>query len=365
MDGYKKVPLRNHKGEILLPQTTASMVSEESDRRFVDNLEKTILNKLAINGVAIDELVSNYEALSALSKEQLSILALLDTIPNDLEEWGIKLNSLSELIPFIDQLLGSIGATTTINSITSGEPYFINVDDSDPDNPKIVLSLATENESQPSTYVVGDLWTVPETAPDIKISVPASAGYFYNQSNTIIQYEEATSEIEKGILEDLINKVEDIEISSTGDYLPQAIIKFNIIDFLKSMFNKDDLEKTIKRFNLSILTKPISSSSTKTYMYSNRNVIQPVRNNTVKSQYEESAFTHLTWGTELTQEFIEEMLNKDKTIALNVSGVKNSSISVTGPSLEIYIENPYKGKTLEAINDKSGDFNILDWKVQE
>ena len=44
MEGYNKTVLRNHKGEVLLPRTTASMVGEESDRRFVDNVEKTLLN---------------------------------------------------------------------------------------------------------------------------------------------------------------------------------------------------------------------------------------------------------------------------------------------------------------------------------
>ena len=46
MEGYIKTRLVNNKGEQILPWTTASLVSEESDKRFVDNVEKEILNKI-------------------------------------------------------------------------------------------------------------------------------------------------------------------------------------------------------------------------------------------------------------------------------------------------------------------------------
>ena len=72
MEGYKKTAFINHKGETLFPWTTASMVSEESDRRFVDNIEKKTLNKIATGGTALDEILG----LSQQNLGSVSILVL-------------------------------------------------------------------------------------------------------------------------------------------------------------------------------------------------------------------------------------------------------------------------------------------------
>lgn len=367
MEGYKKTALKNHKGEIILPQTAASMVSEESDRRFVDNVEKTILNKLAVEGTAIDELIANAQAITALSREELTILNLVDTMPNNFLEWGLQLEELNRLTPFIDDLLNNLGSIATISSTTTGAPYSIQVNDTNPDDLKIVLSVVSDLISQPDDYNVGTTWSVPETAPDVKILIPTNAVRFYSTGLTILPYDQfkVRPAVSAAVLANLVNGVENTEVSAAGDNMPQALVTFKVKDELKRVLGMDDLENSITRMNLEISTRPTTSSVTNTYTYQDKNVVQPVRRNTVKGSYSRNSFSHLTWTSSIDAGFMKNILNGDGTIALNVSGDRNSSISLTSPYLEVWIENPYKGKTLVATTGKVGEFSILDWEVQD
>ena len=366
MDGYKKVILRNHKNEIILPQTTASMVSEEAERRFVDNVEKSILNKLATESIALDELLTNHTALSALAKEQLVLLGLADKIPKDMDEWSAAVEDLNPLRPFVDDIINGIGVMPTFPSDNSDARYEASVDDSDPLNPHLVVKLSSEFIAQPAEYNSGATWTVTKSAPPVKLSIPVDKIVFDTTKQTISSLPTALggTPVEDDIKGNLINGAEDIEVASIGDNIPQAFVSFDIEKYLSNTFGKTGLSKTMRRFTMNVLSKPIKGDMTKTQAYLDGNVVQPTRENLIVSNYSDNSFSYLTWATTMDTEIINRILNGNGMAALVVFGGAASTISLTKPEVEVYIDNPYAGQTLVATKNMGAEFNILDWEVQ-
>ena len=366
MEGYNKTVLRNHKGEVLLPHTTSSMVSEESDRRFVDNVEKTLLNTIAINSEAIFELIKNSQSLGALSSVDIQLLNLLDTVPNDLQEWQMTLEDLSVLRDKVPELLNNLVAPPTILSDTSGKTYVLQIDDTDLDNPKIVVALQNAVNQQPEGYKIGDEWLVGESAPDVKISIPLDKIAII-KNNSLINF--AAGSTAEGLTGDDIDKIfSDLGYqvaSNQASILPQAYITFDVANTLKTYF-QTDLSQTIKKFTLKVGVKPNNATAVKTQAFSQGELIQPVRANTDKTTFTQASFSGLTWQMSIDKDFIDNFLNGAGKIAL-LSYVDGNAATkdfyVNKPTLDIFIENPYKGKSITAIADQTGDFNILDWQL--
>lgn len=455
MEGYNKTTLRNHKGEVLLPRTTASMVSEESDRRFVDNVEKTLLNTIAINSEALSELIKNSQSLGALASVDIQLLNLLDTVPNDLQEWKATLEDLSVLRDKVPEILHSLVAPPMLLSDTSKKTYMLQVDDTDLAKPKLVIVQQNAVSQQPEGYKAGDEWFVGPSAPDVKISVPldkiaiiknnslanfatgsgaagltggditkifSDSGYKVTSDQAYAlttNYEYYQKEIDKYstngytgrwlVNEDISdlssgdmvtlsvkNKSKDVfqliiaQVNSThkdsegrnfvnttshgllesgdkGDIavLPQAYIAFDVVGTLKTHF-KTDLSQTIKKFTLNVGVKPNNATAVKTQAFSQGELIQPVRFNTDKNTFTEASFSGLTWQMSIDRDFINNFLNGAGKIAL-LSYVDGSAATkdfyINKPTLDIFIENPYKGKAITAIADQEGEFNILDWQL--
>lgn len=455
MEGYNKTILRNHKGEVLLPRTTSSMVSEESDRRFVDNVEKTLLNTLAINSEALSELIKNAQSLGSLSSVDIQLLNLLDTVPNDLQEWRATLEDLSVLRDKVPELLDSLVAPPRLVSETSKKTYILQVDDTDLGKPKIVLALENAVSQQPEEYKIGDQWLVGQSAPDVKISIPlnkiavikrsslvnfaageevqgltgddinkvfSDLGYRVSSSETYAlttNYEYYQADIDKYsasgytgqwlVNEDISdlrngdivtlsvkNKSKDVfsliiaQVNSTHKdsqgrnfvnttskgllesdnkvdvaILPQAYISFDVLNTLQTHFQKD-LSQTIKKFTLNVGVKPGNATSVKTQAFSQGELIQPVRVNTDKNSFTKASFSGLTWQMSIDRDFINNFLNGEGKIAL-LSYVDGNAATkdfyINKPTLDIFIENPYKGKSITAIADQTGEFDILDWQL--
>lgn len=369
MEGYKKTILENHKGEKILPLTTSSMVSEESDRRFVDNIEKEVLNKIATEENAIDGLIKNYQSLSALASEEIGLLNLLDTVPSDLNEWGILLDSLSTLEPFKDELISLIGASPEVLSETTGHTYSIQVNDENELNPFLYLKKIDSTISQPEGYLEGDRWYVPLNALDVELNIPVSKIVFDNTKKTILTLQEGLDKagVSEDILQNIINGAQKEGIKSTGEMIPQAFVEFDVNQYLEEVLPNITDNKVIKRFAVEILGQPIGAGTIgKTQMYLAGNVVQPTREFIKQADYTTNSFTHLTWQTSMDSIFAKDsFLNKVGVAAINAYGVANSSINISKPALKIHIENPYKGKTLVAKKSQEGNFNILDWTVVE
>ena len=455
MEGYNKTILRNHKGEVLLPRTTSSMVSEESDRRFVDNVEKTLLNTLAINSEALSELIKNAQSLGSLSAVEIQLLNLLDTVPNDLQEWRATLEDLSVLRDKVPELLDSLVAPPRLVSETSKKTYILQVDDTDLGKPKIVLALENAVSQQPEGYKIGDQWLVGQSAPDVKISIPlnkiavikrgslvnfaageeaqgltgddinkvfSDLGYRISSSETYAlttNYEYYQPEIDKysasgytgqGLVNEDIsdlrngdivtlsvkNKSKDVcsliiaQVNSAHKdsqgrnfvnttskgllesdnkvdvaILPQAYISFDVVNTLQTHFQKD-LSQTIKKFTLNVGVKPNNATSVKTQAFSQGELIQPVRTNTDKNSFTKASFSGLTWQMSIDRDFINNFLNGEGKIALlsYVDGdAATKDFYINKPTLDIFIENPYKGKSITAVADQVGEFDILDWQL--
>lgn len=366
MEGYNKTVLRNHKGEVLLPRTTSSMVSEESDRRFVDNVEKTLLNTIAINSEAISELIKNSQSLGALSSVDIQLLNLLDTVPNDLQEWQMTLEDLSVLRDKVPELLNNLVAPPTILSDTSGKTYMLQIDDTDLAKPKIVIALQNAVNQQPEGYKIGDEWLVGKSASDVKISIPLDKIAIIKNSS-LVNF--ATGSTAKGLTGDNIDKIfSDLGYQVASDQasiLPQAYTTFDVVNTLKTYF-QTDLSRTIKKFTLKVGVKPNNATAVKTQAFSQGELIQPVRTNIDKTTFTQASFSGLTWQISIDQDFINNFLNGAGKIALLSYVDGDAAIKdfyVNKPTLDIFIENPYKGKSIVAIADQIGDFNILDWQL--
>ena len=147
--------------------------------------------------------------------------------------------------------------------------------------------------------------------------------------------------------------------------MPQAYISFDVVGTLKTYF-KTDLSQTIKKFTLNVGVKPNNATAVKTQAFSQGELIQPVRSNTDKKTFTEASFSGLTWQMSIDRDFINNFLNRAGKIAL-LSYVDGSAATkdfyINKPTLDIFIENPYKGKAITAIADQEGEFSILDWQL--
>lgn len=365
MEGYNKTTLRNHKGEVLLPRTTASMVSEESDRRFVDNVEKTLLNTIAINSEALSELIKNSQSLGALASVDIQLLNLLDTVPNDLQEWKATLEDLSVLRDKVPEILHSLVAPPTLLSDTSKKTYMLQVDDTDLAKPKLVIVQQNAVSQQPEGYKAGDEWFVGESAPDVKISIPLDKiAIIKNSSLVSFATGSSAAGLTGGDITKIFSDAGYKVASDQASLLPQAYIAFDVVGTLKTYF-KTDLSQTIKKFTLNVGIKP-TSRVVKTQAFSQGELIQPVRSNTDKNTFTQASFSGLTWQMSIDRDFINNFLNRAGKIAL-LSYVDGSAATkdfyISKPTLDIFIENPYKGKAITAIADQEGEFNILDWQL--
>ena len=141
---YRKTQLRDNEGVILLPQTTASMVSEEPDRRFVDNVEKTVLNTLTEEAPILKELAGLVGQIRLMADNIDSLVSILDGSAT-LQEIGSNGDLLISLIPLVPQIQNLIEGTLKTRSLTSSILYSIVVDDeTDPNNPTLKLVKVDE-----------------------------------------------------------------------------------------------------------------------------------------------------------------------------------------------------------------------------
>lgn len=134
---FRKTQLKNTAGKVLLPQTTASMVSEEPDRRFVDNVEKSFLNAMTVYREAIENLSEVEEELLLLAENAQSIM------PGTEEKEAISMvaenvSSLRTIVENTDILTGLSAGVIQMPGM-SGKIYTLAIDDTDEENPKIVF----------------------------------------------------------------------------------------------------------------------------------------------------------------------------------------------------------------------------------
>lgn len=138
---YAKTVLRDENGIILLPQTTASMVSEEPDRRFVDNVEKALLHALADNQVALEGLASHASNLALLAQNADVILPGA-SVQESLKGILDNIDALSRITANIEPLIAFSNGSLETTSNT-GKNYSIGIDDTS-GTPKFVLTEIVE-----------------------------------------------------------------------------------------------------------------------------------------------------------------------------------------------------------------------------
>lgn len=367
MEGFYKAPLKDHEGKTILPWTSADAVSESPDRRFVDHIEKTFLSRWGGNIDTADMLIANSEAIRALATQEPTLTRLIDEFPSNFSEKMIVVDNLLPLVGYTSQLIENLDAPPVVFSETSHQCYALQVDDT-VDPPRIILIKQEQQFVQPTYYEEGDTWVVSNSSPDVVVPIPVDSLVYYNKRKTVLTFEEglALEQVLGPVRDNIINGVQNESVTATDDNIPQAFVSFNVRNSLESYFAKQGLEKTITGFTSSILSQPMTGTTrTLTQTYMNSNVVQPVREATKKNDYTSNTFQYLTWSNSLNPEFIGGWLNNKGQAGLSTFGDTNTSISIAKPTLDLYIKNPYIGKTLVATKAMDEKFSILDWKIKE
>lgn len=145
--GYSKTVLKSNGGDTLLPMTTASMVSEEPDRRFVDNVEKSLLFLLADSFTQLKELADNYGNLVLLAENADDIMPRTEQ-KEALVAISENINALSVITQNIEVLLAMSKGDLVVNAKDSENQYKLLVDESDESNPVLTLSKIVEDDQQ-------------------------------------------------------------------------------------------------------------------------------------------------------------------------------------------------------------------------
>lgn len=145
---YRKTQLKDKDGKILLPQTTASMISEEPDRRFIDNVEKSFLNAMTVYREAIENLSEREETLLLLAANADSILPGTDA-KEAVQIASENLQALRAIAANSEALIGLSNGVIQLPSITGEKVYTLSVDDSDGEPKLVFVEVKTETEETP------------------------------------------------------------------------------------------------------------------------------------------------------------------------------------------------------------------------
>jgi len=156
----RKTILRDNNGITLLPRTTASMVSEEPDRRFIDNTEKGVLNVLTDKAPALSDLADLVNEIRLMADHIDELVNLLDG-RETLQEIGENGELFTSLIPLIPELNNLLHGVAQVRSTSTSILYRLDVDDTDPENPKLNLipvdeTPVSEGEEEPLLSPNGD-----------------------------------------------------------------------------------------------------------------------------------------------------------------------------------------------------------------
>lgn len=373
-NNFKQVRLQDHHGKTIIPLGLATWIMETPDRRFVDNIEKSLLNSIATKEDALVSLIERSPEIIALAMKERELLDLAEKMPSD--AWGLMedLDELRKLKPVTNQLLElSTGVAPIIRAATSDNKYRMTVDDSNPEDVTIKLTLEGDFTVQPSFYQKGDVWKVsPQAAPvriDVEpefLSVRASTdGRTIKTLDEFMKVETVSSNIK----DDIVNGLRERLFEGTSTTIPQILTSFNLVDYINTVFPKDIFgetpEEVISKVSSFTLVHLAQSSSEKspinTQMYHGNNVVDPVRSSTRNREYAIHRFSFDDWSNPHPEW-------AQKGIVSTVSyGDFAGQVAIAKPSLSVEIENPYKGLELEAIRetDPVKGFDIRDWKIKD
>lgn len=370
MEGYKKYTMRDHLGNIVFPETHAEVVRETPDRRFMDNAEKQILTRFSGKVDTVDMLLDNAESIKALISEEVAISQMIDKIPDNLSDIILTVEDLNRLTPKIDDLLDVINRSAfAYSSINQGVSYNLLVDDTNPESPKLVFHKNANALGQPSSYLAGDTWVVPNNTPDVLIRLKPNTISFDNTRKTVLVLNEgnALTPVSEEIRTNIVNGVQNEIVESKDEFIPQIYMKFDVRETLKTYFGgAKEWENTISAFTMSVLSQPTNeTSSALTQVYMNGNVVQPIREAMKSADYSTNTFQAITWTNSLDANFIRGWLNNAGQAAVVTYAGVADAVSVAKPELDLYIANPYAGRTLTAKSDMGEEFSILDWEVNE
>lgn len=364
LEGFIKTSLTDHKGRIILPRTTSSMVSEEPERRFIDSEEKAMIYELTANKDNLLSISKKGTEIIALADRSQDILNMIDFTEMDWQSVSDRLEAMEPILFHKEEILDLVENNLFAFSPTTSARYFITVDDSNPDDVKLALTIDDTKVTEPIDYVVGDTWEVSNSASDVKIDVPLMSVHGTSNSPVILTFDEALAK--KPDEKDIINVNNGlpfgVKVSDTKN-IAQMHVLFDVEKYIKEQFPKEEsIMELINGFDATILMKPDETGTvSRSQMFRDKEYASPIRSSINKNAYEEAKYSNILWS--VTHD--DKWLNNKGVAGIVVYGSGGHGIYSSRPSLTVRMTNPYKGKKLRAIKPMGEKFNILDWTLVE
>lgn len=364
LEGYRKTSLTDHKGHILLPRTTSSMVSEEPDRRFVDSEEKAMIYELTVNKDELLSISRKGTEVIALADRSQDILNMIDSTEIDWSIVSDKIEAMEPILAYKEEILDLVENNLFALSPSTSARYFITVDDTSSDEPKLVLTIDDTKVTEPINYVVGDTWEVSNSASDVKVDIPLTHVVGQSNSQVMMTFTEALNKEsdEKNIIN--VNNGLPFGVKPTeSKNIAQMHVFFDVEKYMKEQFPKESaIMELINGFESVILMKPDETGLvSRSQMFREKEYASPIRSSVNKDSYEEAKYSSILWS--VTHD--DKWLNGTGIAGMVVYGNGGHGIYGSRPSLTVKMTNPYKGKKLKAIKPMGDKFSILDWALVE
>lgn len=373
MELVKKTTLKDHHGKVIIPLGLADWVMETRDRRFVDSIEKSLLNSIATKEDSLVAIIGKTPELIALATKEKELLELAEKMPAD--AWGLMedLDELRKLSPMVNQIMEvATGATPIIQAATSDNKYRVMVDDSNPEDIKLRFSIEGDFTIQPSYYEKGDIWKVSPQAGPVRVQVSPEfldikASTDGRTVKTLSDFV-SIADVSSSIKEDIVNGLRERYFESKETSIPQVLTSFRVVDFLNSIFpsgiygSEKETIQSISNFTLVHLAQSESDKSPiKTQMYHGNAPVDPVRSSTRNREYAIHRFSFDDWSNP-NPEWV-----RDGRVSTVSYGDFSGKIAIAKPTLTLDVENPYKGLELIATRnvDPVKGFDIRDWKIKD
>lgn len=404
---YNIFRMRNggHGNQVLFPETHADAVHTTKQRMFVNAAEKKTINMM-VGSPLLDfneeDQKTKFDQLFELADNIQGLKRLMNDVNvDDFNRLMYQMEQLSPLLSpdTLQQLLNLLDQPSKYDLAVvpgnDGEYYTLSVrrvTDEDgvehfeesyaPFKPSLVNPTIGAIYT-PKSYVTGQTWKVPLGVENLKIKIPLTQAIVVKdnslRNNQIDIWTDIIHNDDKLKVDYYSDLVGSIRFDPAENASPYAWMVWNVQAFLKKAlqinYQKDDVSEEYQNllnklvnFEEKVTYRPLQTGGVTMY--------QPyIDNQLYEGHIESNGDSTLLLEQSIIPQDVnmsmglgnintDYLLNGDKgTIASILKTGEECSFEFEKPELILEFENPFKGKTLEAINSSDKGFKLEDWKI--
>lgn len=405
---YSIFRMRNggHGNQVLFPETHADAVHTTKQRMFVNSAEKKTINMM-VGSPLLDfneeEQKTKFDQLFELADNVQGLKKLMNDI--NVDEFNGLLYKMDQLAPLLSpntlqQLLNLLDQPDKYDLAVvpgnDGDFYTLSVQKTTTEEGEIKFeeiytpyepSMTNPNIGAiytPKQYVAGQEWKVPLGAENIKVKIPLTQAILVKdnslRNNQIDLWTDIINNDNKLKVDYYRGELEgSVRFDPAENASPYAWLVWNVVGFLKQTlqinYQKDNVDEEYKKllekivnFEEKVTYRPLQTGGVTMY--------QPyIHNQYYEGHIESNGDSTLMLEQSITPPDVnmsiglnnintDYLLNGDKgTIASLLKTGEECSFEFKDPELILEFENPFKGKTLQAINSSENGFHLEDWKI--